>query len=145
MKTSAAITPPPWPLGLSEPDGLLHVQADGFWSLCCRRTKAIRPQQIAATWPRCPQCQEMERTIQEGLMEDLAEPLAGVMTRNLPLAERIAEQVMHNFLARPLQERVQAYWLMRQELARPQTLLMSATCPPRPASRPWPSARRPTR
>ena len=124
MKTSAVTIPPRTSLGLSEPDGLLHVQADGFWSLCGRRCKLVRTQVIPITLPRCPRCQSLEETISRGLME--------------AVAAEIAEQVMQNFLALPLEERVQPYWLVRQGHPSPPWVLTTcATSPQRPAGRPW--------
>ena len=123
-KLAPVLIPPRTSLGLSEPYGVLHVLGDGFWSLCGQWCKKIMPQRLAATWPWCPRCQSLEETISRGLMEDVA--------------AEIAEQVVQNFLALPLEERVRTYWLIRQGHPSPPWVLTTcATSPQRPAGRPW--------
>ena len=43
-------------LGMSQPDGLLHVMEGSARALCGRRVKRVMTISIPATVPRCPIC-----------------------------------------------------------------------------------------
>ena len=145
MKPSAAMILPPWSLGLSEPDGVLHYHLHGIWSLCGRRVKKIMPQRLAATWPLCPGCLMLESIKRAAKPAPPCEAslalervVQGEMARSISLRLlRLAHAAQQCVAREPIHTLDQmAYRLLSLE----EMILPSCATSPRTlATRPWPS------